>query len=74
MAITVLDAGMGSEVSVRIEAAGHGLWSAKALNDAPHVVQDIHREYIDAGARIIGSCCGIGPVHIKALPDKLAST
>lgn len=53
MTITVLDGGMGGEISARIENAGHGLWSAKALIDAPQLVEDIHKEYIDAGARII---------------------
>ena len=28
--------------------------------------------WIDAGARIIGGCCGIGPAHIRALRDMLA--
>jgi len=53
MAITILDGGMGGEISARIDGAGHGLWSAKALIDAPQIVQEIHREYIEAGARII---------------------
>lgn len=53
MSITILDGGMGGEISARVAGAGHGLWSAKALLDAPEVVMDIHREYIEAGARII---------------------
>jgi S-methylmethionine-dependent homocysteine/selenocysteine methylase len=53
MAITVLDGGMGGEIQARVEGAGHGLWSAKALVEVPEVVLDIHKEYIDAGARII---------------------
>jgi 5-methyltetrahydrofolate--homocysteine methyltransferase len=27
----------------------------------------------DAGARIIGGCCGTTPLHIKAMADALAS-
>jgi len=53
MAITILDGGMGGEISARVAGAGHGLWSAKALLEAPDVVIDIHREYIEAGARVI---------------------
>mgnify|MGYP001826685381 CR=1 FL=1 len=53
MAITILDGGMGGEISARVAGAGHGLWSAKALLDAPEVVVDIHREYIEAGARMV---------------------
>lgn len=44
---------MGGEISARVAGAGHGLWSAKALLDAPGVVVDIHREYIDAGAHMV---------------------
>jgi len=51
--ITILDGGMGGEISARVNGAGHGLWSAKALIAAPEVVLDIHREYIEAGATII---------------------
>ena len=53
MTVTLLDGGMGGEISARLEGAGHGLWSAKALVEAPQVVVDIHREYIEAGAEII---------------------
>lgn len=53
MAMTILDGGMGGEISARVQGAGHGLWSAKALLDAPDIVVDIHREYIEAGAQII---------------------
>lgn len=53
MSITIFDGGMGGEISARVQGAGHGLWSAKALLDAPDVVVDIHREYIEAGAQII---------------------
>ena len=51
--VTILDGGMGGEISARLEGAGHGLWSAKALVEAPDLVVQIHREFIDAGARMI---------------------
>lgn len=53
MGVTILDGGMGGEIAARVEGAGHGLWSAKALLEAPQVVVDIHKEYIAAGAQII---------------------
>ena len=27
--------------------------------------------WVDAGARVVGGCCGIGPAHIEALADRL---
>lgn len=53
MSVTILDGGMGGEISARVADSGQGLWSAKAMLDAPDVVVDIHREFIAAGARII---------------------
>lgn len=53
MSVTILDGGMGGEISARVAGSGHGLWSAKALLDAPDIVVNIHREFIEAGARII---------------------
>ena len=51
--ITVLDGAMGGEIQSRIPKAAHGLWSATALVEAPDLVVDLHREYIDAGADVI---------------------
>jgi len=53
MAITLLDGGMGDEISARLKGAATGLWSAKALIEVPELVVDLHKEYIEAGARII---------------------
>ncbi len=30
------------------------------------------RAWIEAGARIVGGCCGVGPAHIEALAGELA--
>ncbi len=35
----------------------------------PERYRDFAKSWIDAGARIIGGCCGIGPDHIAALRD-----
>ena len=51
--VTVLDGGMGGEIQSRLPNATHGLWSATALIEQPQMVEDIHREYIDAGAEVI---------------------
>ena len=49
--ITVLDGAMGGEIQSRIPKAAHGLWSATALVEAPDLVVDLHREYIDGRVR-----------------------
>lgn len=48
-----MDGGMGREPIRRGAAVRSGLWSAKALIDAPWVVVEVHRDFIAAGARII---------------------
>ncbi len=49
--LKVLDGAMGEELLKR--SGRTGLWSAKALLDAPELVAEVHREYIAAGAQII---------------------
>lgn len=51
--ITVMDGGMGVELIRRDASKRTELWSAQALLDAPETVQAVHRDYIDAGARMI---------------------
>lgn len=51
--VTILDGGMGGEIQKHLEGANHGLWSAKALVEAPDLVQRIHQAYVDAGAKMI---------------------
>lgn len=53
MSITILDGGMGGELKARVPGTQQGLWSARALLDAPEIVVEIHREFIEAGAQII---------------------
>jgi S-methylmethionine-dependent homocysteine/selenocysteine methylase len=55
MTITILDGGMGGELIQRGFATRGGLWSAQALIDAPEAVVQLHRDYIDAGARIVAT-------------------
>ena len=49
----VLDGGMGRELRFRGIDVMTSIWSARALIDAPHVVREVHRDFIEAGADII---------------------
>jgi homocysteine S-methyltransferase len=49
----VLDAAMGTELSRRGADTAPPLWSARALVEAPELVEAIHRENVAAGADIL---------------------
>ncbi|WP_320447903.1 homocysteine S-methyltransferase family protein [Candidatus Roseilinea sp. NK_OTU-006] len=49
----ILDGAMGTELTRRGVDTSLPLWSAIALDAAPDVVVQIHRDYLDAGARVI---------------------
>jgi S-methylmethionine-dependent homocysteine/selenocysteine methylase len=49
----LLDGGMGRELRFRGVDVMTSIWSAKALIDAPHVVREVHSDFITAGADII---------------------
>ena len=49
----LLDGAMGTEVQRRGVRTALPLWSASALMTHPEVIEQIHRDYIDAGADII---------------------
>ncbi len=51
--LIILDGSMGQELMQRGAGRATGLWSAQALLDAPEIVAQVHRDYIDAGARVI---------------------
>lgn len=51
--ITILDGGLGQELWRRGVNKHPALWSANALIECPEVVQDVHLEFINAGAKII---------------------
>ena len=51
--IVLLDGGMGQELLRRTGAKPHPLWSARIMIDAPQAVEDLHLDYIRAGARTI---------------------
>ena len=51
--ILLLDGATGTELERRGVDISLPLWSARALLDAPQVLQDIHRDYLAAGAGVI---------------------
>ena len=51
--IILTDGGMGQELVRRSGETPTPLWSAKVLMDRPELVQALHREFIEAGARVI---------------------
>lgn len=57
--IVLLDGGTGTELQVRgVEVPCHktSIWSALALRAAPEAIVAVHRDYIEAGARVITAC------------------
>ena len=54
--------------------AGHWLRPQWAFVDqvSPETYAEEACGWIESGARIVGGCCGIGPVHIKAVRDRIA--
>ncbi|MBU4527372.1 MAG: homocysteine S-methyltransferase family protein [Hoeflea sp.] len=51
--IVLLDGGMGQELIHRSSQPPSPLWSARVMMDEPHIVEAVHREYIDAGALVL---------------------
>ena len=49
----LLDGATGTELERRGVDTGTPIWSAMALLDAPEIVEQIHRDYLDAGAEMI---------------------
>lgn len=56
--------------------AHSGTWDRPKWNFdsiiSPDDYLDAARGWVDAGARLIGGCCGIGPEHIRLLNENLA--
>lgn len=49
----VLDGGLATELERRGYSLGGGLWSARALLDAPELLREVHASYVAAGADLI---------------------
>ena len=48
-----LDGSMGNELLKRAKKPATGLWSAQFLIDSPELVQEVHEDYVNAGANIL---------------------
>lgn len=51
--IVVMDGGMGQELVRRSPGKADRAWGARVMLDYPEMVVDLHKEFIEAGARII---------------------
>ncbi|KPQ24475.1 MAG: Homocysteine/selenocysteine methylase (S-methylmethionine-dependent) [Halomonas sp. HL-48] len=51
--IVLLDGGVGQELRKRSRQPASPLWSAQVMLDEPHLVTAAHRDFIQAGARVI---------------------
>ena len=51
--IIFLDGGIGTELERLGAPMDHDAWCAVALETHPHLVKDVHRSYINAGADVI---------------------
>ena len=51
--IVLLDGGMGQELLKRSKLPAHPLWSAHVLMNEPELVENLHIDFIEAGARVI---------------------
>jgi homocysteine S-methyltransferase len=46
---------------------GARAWPGAGNNVAEHQIADLARGWLDAGARLVGGCCRVGPEEIRAL-------
>ena len=51
--IVLLDGGVGQELHRRSTIPAAPLWSVQVMMDEPHLVEAVHLDFIEAGARII---------------------
>ena len=51
--VLILDGGLATELEARGYELGDGLWSARLLHDAPEAIQQVHADYLAAGADCI---------------------
>ena len=53
MKITLLDGGMGQELCNRSSNPVHAEWGGWVMRHEPHLVQELHEDYLRAGASVI---------------------
>lgn len=49
----LLDGGLATELERRGHDLNDPLWSARVLLEAPEAIRDLHRDYLESGARVI---------------------
>jgi S-methylmethionine-dependent homocysteine/selenocysteine methylase len=54
--VLLLDGATGTELGRRGVDISLPLWSARAIIDAPRVLEAVHRDYLEAGADIVTAC------------------
>ncbi|MCB2223844.1 MAG: homocysteine S-methyltransferase family protein [Actinobacteria bacterium] len=64
--VIVLDGAMGTELQRRGVPMGPAAWCAAANLTHPHVVEEIHRDHLAAGARIVTTNTFPGARHVLA--------
>ncbi len=52
-AIVLLDGGMGQELIARSKSPPAPLWSAHVMMNEPEIVEAVHRDFINAGAKVL---------------------
>ncbi|GAA0315569.1 homocysteine S-methyltransferase family protein [Psychrobacter aestuarii] len=63
--VTIIDGGMGRELAKRGAPFRQPEWSALAMIEAPEVVRDVHRAFIQSGAAVITTnSYALVPFHI----------
>ena len=67
-------ASIGCPTGVYANAGGReeGLGWEATSRDAADAYAALAQGWVDAGATVIGGCCGTGPLHIKALAERFA--
>jgi S-methylmethionine-dependent homocysteine/selenocysteine methylase len=51
--VILMDGGMGQELRRRWSGPIDGLWSARVLAERPEYVEAVHRDFVQAGARVL---------------------
>lgn len=69
-ALSSLSAPIGVYANAGREEEGLG-WSSSGPR-AAHAYAELAERWKNAGATVIGGCCGTGPLHIRALSDRFA--
>lgn len=64
--VVLLDGGMGQELLRRTGASPTPLWSAQVMMEHPKAVEDLHLDYIRAGARVITvNTYSVDPIRLE---------